>query len=185
MTGVRIVVAWAIGIVALVVAGHATRAEEQFKMLDEKQISARVVGKDITDGPHWSMYLRPDGVMISAESGGSWVGSWKIRNNKLCIFYPASAPGAQPECNEVWMSGTNVRMRPNGDQETISAIVMAHRGAADRQEPLKFVQTCLTVETLQCENLSSLYPRWPFFLPSTVRHRPSPARTAPSNRRLA
>jgi len=182
MTGVRIVVAWAIGIVALVVAGHATRAEEQFKRVDEKQISARVVGKDITDGPHWSMYLRPDGVMISAESGGSSVGSWKIRNNRLCISYPASAPGAQPECNEVWHQYQDAPERGSGDDQR-------HRhgpsGAADRQEPLKFVQTCLTVETLQCENLSSLYPRWPFFLPSTVRQRPSPARTAPSNRRLA
>ena len=135
MTGVRIAVAWAIGIVALVWAGHATRAEEQFKLLDEKQIRAKVIGKDITDGPHWSMYLRPDGVMISAESGGSSVGSWKIRNNRLCISYPASAPGAQPGCNEVWMSGTNIRMRPNGDQETISAIVMAHRGQLTGKNP--------------------------------------------------
>ena len=96
---------WAIG-----VAG----AESEFKMLDEKQIRASVVGRDITDGPHWSMYLRPDGVMVSAESGGSSAGSWKIRNNKLCISYPASAPGAQPECNEVWMSGTNVRCARTG-----------------------------------------------------------------------
>ena len=111
MTGVRIVVAWAIGIVALVVAGHATRAEEQFKLLDEKQIRAKIIGKDITDGPHWSMYLRPDGVMISAESGSSSVGSCKIRDNRLCISNPATAPGTPPECNAIWMSGTNIRMR--------------------------------------------------------------------------
>ena len=47
MTGVRIVVAWAIGIVALVWAGHATRAEEQFKLLDEKQIRAKLSGRTL------------------------------------------------------------------------------------------------------------------------------------------
>src|SRR5262245_11662581 len=118
MTEARILVAWAFGIIALLVAGFPGLADEQFKLLDEKQIRARIVGKDITDGPHWSMYLRPDGVMISAESGTSSVGgSWKIHNNRLCISYAASAPGAQPECNEVWMSGTNIRMRASKDQE--------------------------------------------------------------------
>ena len=127
MTEARILVAWVVGIVVLLVAG-LVRAEEQFKLLDEKQIRARIVGKEITDGPHWSMYLRPDGVLVSSESGSSLHGSWKVRNGKLCITYPASAPGAQPECNEVWMSGTNIRMRSNDSQETVNAIVMIHRG---------------------------------------------------------
>jgi hypothetical protein len=33
----------------------------------------------------------PDGVLVSAESGSSWIGSWKIRNNQLCLLIPASA----------------------------------------------------------------------------------------------
>jgi hypothetical protein len=32
------------------------------------------------------------------------------------------------ECNEVWMSGANIRMRANKDQETLDTIVAAHRG---------------------------------------------------------
>ena len=128
MTKARILVAWMIGIVVLVAASFAGRAEERFKLLDEKQIRANIVGKEITDGPHWSMYLRPDGVLVSSESGSSSYGSWKIRSNKLCIAYPGSASGALPECNEIWMSGINVKMRANGNQEEISAIVMARRG---------------------------------------------------------
>ena len=127
MTEARILVAWVVGIVTLVVAGLAVRAEEQFKLLDEKQIRAKIVGNEITDGPHWSMYLRSDGVLVSSESGSSSFGSWKIHNSRLCISNAASGPGAQPECNQVWMSGTNVRMRSNENQETINAIVMAHR----------------------------------------------------------
>jgi hypothetical protein len=103
----------------------SARAEDQFRLLDTSQIRARMVGNDITHGPHWSMYLRQDGKLISAESGSSWTGIWKIQRNKLCISLPSST---SVECNEVWMSGANVRMRANKDQETFDAIVAKHRG---------------------------------------------------------
>ena len=103
----------------------SARAEDQFKLLDAIQIRARIVGNDITDGPHWSMYLRPDGKLISAESGSSWTGIWKVQGNKLCISLPSST---SVECSEVWMSGANVRMRASKDQETFDAIIAKHRG---------------------------------------------------------
>jgi len=92
-------------------------------MLDAKQIRARVVGQDITDGPHWSMYVRPDGALIGEESGSSWTGSLKIRNDKLCITLPSSTSA---DCDEVWMSGTLINMRTSKNQETF-AMVVAHR----------------------------------------------------------
>lgn len=100
------------------------RAEDQFRMLGGKQIRARVVGQDITDGSHWSMYLRPDGALVGSESGSSWTGTWKIRDDKLCTTMPSSP---SPVCNEVWMSGTHIRMRANKDEETFDARVMAHQ----------------------------------------------------------
>jgi hypothetical protein len=30
--------------------------QDNFKMLGEKEVRATVVGKDITDGSHWSIY---------------------------------------------------------------------------------------------------------------------------------
>ena len=69
--------------VAVLASGFPAGAEDQFRVLDRKQIEARVVGRDITDGPHWSMYVRPDSVLIGDESGSSRTGSWKIRNDKL------------------------------------------------------------------------------------------------------
>ncbi len=104
--------------------GFCAAAEDQFRMLDGKQIRTHVVGQDITNGPHWSMYVRPDGALIGEESGSSWTGRWKIQNDRLCITLPSSTSA---ECNEVWMSGTLVRMRASKDQETFDAIVMAHR----------------------------------------------------------
>src|SRR5436305_7480812 len=94
--------------------GWKAQAQEAFKLLGEKEIRARVVGNDITDGAHWVNYLRPDGVLLSSESGSKWTGTWKIQSNKLCMSNP-SLEGLN--CNEVWMSGTNIRMRANKDQE--------------------------------------------------------------------
>jgi hypothetical protein len=106
------------------VYGSKAQAQETFKLLGEKEIRARVVGKDITDSSHWVSYLRPDGVLLSDEMGRKWTGTWKIQNNKLCMTNP-NLEGLN--CNEVWMSGTNIRMRANKDQETFDATVEKHR----------------------------------------------------------
>lgn len=99
------------------------QTEDHFKILDGKQIKARVVGLDITDGPHWSMYVRSDGVLIGEESGSTWTGSWTIRNDRLCMTMPSSTSA---DCNEVSMSGRFIRMRASKDQDMISATVTTH-----------------------------------------------------------
>ena len=104
--------------------GSIAHAQEMFKLLGEKEIRARVVGKDITDSSHWVSYFRPDGVLLSDEMGRKWTGTWKIQNNKLCMTNPNLE---SPDCNEVWMSGANIRMRANKDQETFDAVVEKHR----------------------------------------------------------
>jgi hypothetical protein len=111
-------------LLAATICGSIVHAEEMFKLLNEKEIRSRVVGKDITDNTHWANYLRLDGVLLSREMGINWTGAWKIQNNKLCM----SNPNLEAlSCNEVWMSGTNVRMRENRDQETFDATVEKHR----------------------------------------------------------
>jgi hypothetical protein len=106
------------------ILGPIVRAQEMFKLLGEKEIRAGVVGKDITDSTHWVSYLRPDGVLLSSETGRKWTGTWKIHNNRLCMSNP-TLEGLN--CNEVWMSGANIRMRANKDQETFDATVEKHR----------------------------------------------------------
>jgi hypothetical protein len=109
---------------AATIRGSVAHTQEMFKLLDAKEIRARVVGKDITDSTHWVSYLRPDGVLLSSETGRKWSGTWKIQNNKLCMSNPNLE---SPDCNEVWMSGANIRMRANKDQETFDAVVEKHR----------------------------------------------------------
>ena len=106
------------------ICGSIAQAQEIFKLLGASEIRARVVGKDITDSTHWVSYLRPDGVLLSSEMGRKWTRTWNIQNNKLCM----STPNLEwPDCNEVWMSGANIRMRANKDQETFDATVEKHR----------------------------------------------------------
>ncbi len=105
------------------ICGSIAHAQEMFKLLGEKELRARVVGKDITDSTHWVSYLRPDGALLSREMGRKWTGTWKIQNNKLCM----SNPNLELTCSEVWMSGANIRLRENPDQETYDANVEKHK----------------------------------------------------------
>jgi hypothetical protein len=117
------IVALAIPLLATM-SGWTAQADKMFTLLGEKEIRARVVGKDITDSAHWVIYLRPDGVLISDEQGQKWTGTWKIQNKKLCMSNPNLE---SPDCKEVWMFGANIRMRANRDQETFDAVVEKHR----------------------------------------------------------
>lgn len=104
--------------------GLAASAQESFRLLGEKEIRARVIGKDITDSSHWSIYLRSDGALLRDEMGRKWTGIWKIQSNRLCMSNPSIET---PVCNEVWMSGENIRLRAHKDEETWDALVEKHK----------------------------------------------------------
>jgi hypothetical protein len=54
-----------------------------FKLLGDKEIRARVVGKDITDSTHWMSYLRPDGSARKWAEHGPGLGEFR-RTNSVC-----------------------------------------------------------------------------------------------------
>jgi hypothetical protein len=104
--------------------GSAAHAQGNFRLLSEKEIRVRVMGKDITDSSHWSMYLRSDGALLRDEMGRKWTGVWKIKKDKLCLSSPISK---LLDCHEVWMSGENIRLRLHEDKETFDAVVTKHQ----------------------------------------------------------
>jgi hypothetical protein len=106
------------------VSASAVHAEDNFKMLGSREIQARVVGKDITDASHWSMYLRPDGALISTESATRWTGTWRIEKNKLCMSNPNSR---LLDCYDVWMSGEKISLRLNKDDDSFVAVIEKHK----------------------------------------------------------
>jgi len=106
------------------VFASASSAQEQFKLLGEREIRTKVIGNDITDSSHWSMYLRSDGALIRDEMGRKRTGIWKIQKNKLCMSNPSTN---LLDCHEVWMSGQNIRLRVHEDEETFDAVVEKHK----------------------------------------------------------
>jgi hypothetical protein len=102
----------------------AVWAQDNFKMLGEKEVRATVVGKDITDGSHWSIYVRPDGALVGAESGSRWTGTWNIQRNKLCM----SNPGSKAlDCYDVWMSGQSISLRLKEDDDSFTGVIERHK----------------------------------------------------------
>ena len=71
-----------------------------------------MIGRDLTDGVHWSWYYRADGTLISVEMGKQRLGAWKIEDNKLCY--------------EVWASGKNISLRYFADTPAIEGVVTPH-----------------------------------------------------------
>ncbi len=99
--------------------------QEGFKRLGEREIRERVIGKDIVDSYHWVTFPRSDGVLLIVdEAGRKQIGTWKIRKNELCMSTPN---GKSLDCNEVWMSGDNIRLRARKNEETFDAIVEKHK----------------------------------------------------------
>jgi hypothetical protein len=104
---------------------HATaaRAEDKYTWLDEKQIRAKIIGKEITDSVHWSEYYRRDGTLLSMDMGHRRTGAWKIEQNKLCS---AKEKGKPFDCYEVWISGSKVSLRIDKDDTDFIANIEKH-----------------------------------------------------------
>src|SRR6516162_4532024 len=94
--------------IALMLAATTANAEESFLRLRGKEIRAKIVGRELTDGVHWSWYYRPDGVVVSVGMGKRRLGSWTIDGDKLCSTSRSDRP---VECYEVWASGRNISLR--------------------------------------------------------------------------
>src|SRR5262249_38662017 len=116
--------------IRLLIAGALTMAinapastEENFKQLNANQIRARVIGKDITDGVHWSEYYRKDGALVSVDMGTQRTGTWKIQGDKLC---KTDGKNKQLTCYEVWMSGDNISLRLQKENTPFVGFVEKH-----------------------------------------------------------
>jgi len=113
----------AVAVVAILAAAVHASADEPFRLLSAKEIRPKVIGRDLTDGVHWSWYYRADGTLISVEMGKQRLGAWKIEDNKLCS---TNGRKRQMECYEVWASGKNISLRYFADTPAIEGVVTPH-----------------------------------------------------------
>ena len=107
-------------IVPLVVVASAlpTLADETpFTRLLGKDIRARVIGKTVTDGAHWSDTFDQNGALVSWSQGRKSTGTWEIRGDELCI---AEAAGADATCYQVWVARDEISLRLDGVESTFA-----------------------------------------------------------------
>jgi len=107
-------------VVAILAAAVHASADEPFRLLSAKEIRLKVIGRDLTDGVHWSWYYRVDGTLMSVEMGKRREGSWKIEDSKLCS---TNGRNRQMECYEVWASDKNISLRYFADIPAIEGVV--------------------------------------------------------------
>jgi hypothetical protein len=98
-------------------SGSAGAEEKKFARLTGKDIRLKVVGKEVTDGAHWSDYFEKSGALVSWSIGRRHRGKWQIRGDELCI---AEDAGDVPTCYEVWTSGEEISLRLEGVETTFN-----------------------------------------------------------------
>jgi hypothetical protein len=82
-------------------------AADNFHKLRDAEIRARLAGMEITDGVHWAEQYMRDGTYKAFSMGKPHTGKWYVRNGELCLVEGK----AEPECKEVWVSGSKVEFR--------------------------------------------------------------------------
>ncbi len=108
-----------------IAASGSTQAladDVQFIRLSGQDIRAKVIGKVVTDGAHWSDYFDRDGALVSWSQGRKSTGKWEIRGGELCI---AEAAGADATCYQVWVSGEEISLRLDGVESTFTGYLRA------------------------------------------------------------
>ena len=82
-------------------------AADNFHKLGDADIRAKLSGMEITDGVHWAEQYMRDGTYRVFHMGKSSTGKWYARNGELCLVEGKR----EPECKEVWVSGSKVEFR--------------------------------------------------------------------------
>jgi hypothetical protein len=103
-----------VALLLLVAAVGPTRGladETQFSRLTDKDIRAKVIGRVVTDGAHWSDFFDKSGALISWSQGRKSTGKWQIRGAELCI---AEGADMDATCYQVWVAGDEISLRLDG-----------------------------------------------------------------------
>ncbi|MCW3482002.1 hypothetical protein OL229_20980 [Neisseriaceae bacterium JH1-16] len=104
---------WALALIGLVLVSGSVLATHapHSKVLSGAEIHKTLVGKVVTDGHHWSYYLKPNGNIDAEEMGRAKQGHWAIHGNQMCLSVPTGAPD---DCAEVVRGGKGLVFQMNG-----------------------------------------------------------------------
>jgi len=100
---VRVLLPFVFGLVLFSDGGAA----DKFRKLKDTEINARLDNMEITDGVHWAEQYMRDGSYRAFHMGKATKGKWYPRGGELCL----DDGKGQPQCRELWMSGSKVEFR--------------------------------------------------------------------------
>lgn len=96
-----------IGVAVLTGTAHA---EDAFRMLKGREITAKLTGMELTDDVHWALVFGRGRSLTSYSMGRKTTGRWKVQQDQLCL----DEAGEEPRCYAVWRSGTTLQLRQPG-----------------------------------------------------------------------
>jgi len=112
-------------LLAISASSRVLADEKKLTRLTGRDIRLKVVGKEVTDGVHWSDYFEKDGVLIGWNIGRKHTGKWQIRGDALCV---AEDAGEVPTCYEVWTAGDEISLRLDGVDTTFVSFLRMYDG---------------------------------------------------------
>ncbi len=95
-------------------------AAETFHKLSGLQIRAKVAGMEITDDVHWRDVYERSETLTSYSMGRVLIGKWWVQKDQLCLDLKEEPTAG---CYEVWMSGNNVELRPEGSDLPLEGVL--------------------------------------------------------------
>jgi hypothetical protein len=110
---VRVALILGLGL-ALPLSGQAA---DTFRKLKDAEIRARLADMEITDGVHWAEQYMRDGMYKAYHLGKPSKGKWYAKDGELCL----EDGKAEPDCREVWISGSKIEFRGTGLEGILQA----------------------------------------------------------------
>jgi hypothetical protein len=95
------------------VAGTAC-AQDPYKRMSGAAIRKAIVGKEITDGFHYTDQFGANGKGTFITLGRRKEGKWEIKDDQLCMVSHSRTSDAM-ECFELWRDGDRIQYRLPGN----------------------------------------------------------------------
>ena len=106
---------------ALILVSVVGARAETFRKLSGAQITSKLAGMEFSEKVHWREVYERNGVVRSYDMGRTRVGKWGVSENRLCANLEGT--GVE-ECYQLWVAGSRVEMRREGDQPNSIAGVL-------------------------------------------------------------
>lgn len=84
-----------------------TQAKVSPRFLTGSQIRSALSGRELFEGPHWSLRLAPGGTAVTEEDGHTRRGRWRVRGDELCLDDTCLKVTVNDKIVRLWREGAN------------------------------------------------------------------------------